>query len=93
MSDAELVALQTSRSDWHARRARVILQGRAAKGTLGGQTRAELLRMFKTDANPDWRLRAMWALHVTGGWTPDALMEALDGSRRVHSRVGDPAAL
>ncbi len=77
MSDAELVALQTSRSDWHARRARVILQGRAAKGTLGGQTHAELLRIFKTDTNPDWRLRAMWALHVTGGWTPDALMEAL----------------
>ena len=35
MTDAELVALQTSKSDWHARRARVILQGRAAKGTLG----------------------------------------------------------
>ena len=51
MSDAELVGLQTSRSDWHARRARVILQGRAAKGTLGGQTRAELLRIFKTDTN------------------------------------------
>ena len=33
MPDAELVALQTSRSDWHARRARVILQGRAAKGS------------------------------------------------------------
>ena len=31
MTDAELVALQTSTSDWHARRARVILQGRAAK--------------------------------------------------------------
>ena len=29
MSDAELVRLQTSRSDWHARRARVILQHRA----------------------------------------------------------------
>ena len=57
------------------------------------ETRAELLRMFKTDANPDWRLRAMWALHVTGGWTPDALVEALGGSRRAHPRLGDPAAL
>ena len=73
MSDAELVALQTSRSDWHARRARVILQGRAVRGTLGTTTRAELLRMFTNDINPDWRLRAMWALHVTGGWTPDEL--------------------
>ena len=31
MPDRELVALQTSKSDWHARRARVILQSRAAK--------------------------------------------------------------
>ncbi len=77
MSDAELVALQTNRSDWHARRARVILQSRAAKGTLGAQTRDDLSRMFRTDANPDWRLRAMWALHVTGGWTPEALVETL----------------
>ena len=34
LTDAQLVALQTSPSDWHARRARVILQGRAARGTL-----------------------------------------------------------
>ena len=86
MTDAELVALQTSRSDWHARRARVILQGRAAKGTLGAGTRADLLRMFTTDANPDWRLRAMWALHVTGGWTPDDLSGALS-DRDEHIRA------
>ncbi len=86
MTDAELVALQTSKSDWHARRARVILQGRAAKGTLGAQTRDDLLKMFRTDANPDWRLRAMWALHVTGGWTPDALIETL-GDRDEHIRA------
>ena len=86
MTDTELVALQTSKSDWHARRARVILQGRAAKGTLGAQTRGDLLKMFRTDANPDWRLRAMWALHVTDGWTPDALIETL-GDRDEHVRA------
>ncbi len=86
MSDAELVALQTSRSDWHARRARVILQGRAARGTLATATRAELLRMFKNDINPDWRLRAMWALHVTGGWTADELIAALS-DRDEHIRA------
>ncbi len=75
--DTELVALQTSRSDWHARRARVILQGRAAKGTLTAQARADLMTMFQTVENPDWRLRAMWALHVTGGWTSEALEKAL----------------
>jgi putative membrane-bound dehydrogenase-like protein len=77
MTDAQLVGLQTSASDWHARRARIILQHRAVKGTLGARTHDELRRMFRTNANPDWRLRAMWALHVTGGWTSGALIEAL----------------
>ena len=41
MTDAQLVELQTSRSDWHARRARVILQDRAAKRHAeGGDARA-----------------------------------------------------
>jgi putative membrane-bound dehydrogenase-like protein len=77
MSDAQLVDLQTSRSDWHARRARVILQNRAVKGTLTPAAHDRLRQMFRTHDNPDWRLRAMWALHVTGGWTPDALKETL----------------
>jgi hypothetical protein len=86
LPDAELVALQRSKSDWHARRARVILQGRAAKGTLGGQTHAAIRQMFTTEANADIRLRAMWALHVTGGWTPDALAGAL-GDRDEYVRA------
>jgi putative membrane-bound dehydrogenase-like protein len=77
LADAELVALQRSSSDWHSRRARIILQNRAAKRTLKPETHDQLRRMFATDANPDWRMRAMWALHVTGGWTPDALVQAL----------------
>jgi putative membrane-bound dehydrogenase-like protein len=77
MTDAQLVELQTSRSDWHARRARVILQHRASTGALKPDTHAQLRRMFTANGNPDWRLRAMWALHVTGGFTPDALVAAL----------------
>lgn len=77
MTDAQLVALQTSASDWHARRARVILQHRAAQGAVQPGTHDELRRIFRTTTNADWRLRAMWALHVTGGWTADALVEAL----------------
>ena len=73
MTDAGLVALQTSASDWHARRARVILQGRAANRTLQSGTHDRLRELFRTGANPDWRLRALWGLHVTGGWTPAAL--------------------
>jgi putative membrane-bound dehydrogenase-like protein len=77
MTDAQLVGLQTSRSDWHARRARVILQNRAAKRTLRTGTHEQLRGLFRSDASPDVRLRAMWALHVTGGWTPDALVQVL----------------
>jgi putative membrane-bound dehydrogenase-like protein len=77
MSDSQLIDLQSSTSDWHARRARVILQGRAAKGTLQAGTHDALRKMFGSAANADWRLRAMWALHVTGGWTVAALTDAL----------------
>jgi putative membrane-bound dehydrogenase-like protein len=78
MSDAQLVDLQTSRSDWHARRARVILQQRAATRRLAPGTHDALRRLFASSSNVDHRLRAMWALHVTGGWTADALADRLD---------------
>ena len=77
MTDAQLVGLQTSKSDWHARRARVILQNRAAKRTLKTETHEQLRGLFRSTASPDVRLRAMWALHVIGGWTPDALVQVL----------------
>jgi putative membrane-bound dehydrogenase-like protein len=77
MSDAQLVDLQTSPSDWHARRARVILQNRTAKHLVLPDTLQRLHALFQNGGNPDWRLRAMWALHVTGGWTAESLVEAL----------------
>ena len=52
MTDTELVDLQTSRSDWHARRARVILQNRAAKRTLKADTHDRLRRLFRSSPNP-----------------------------------------
>ena len=86
MSDAQLVALQTSRSDWHARRARVILQHRAATRRLAPGTHDALRTLFASTANVDHRLRAMWALHVTGGWTADALADQL-GDTSEHVRA------
>ncbi len=76
LRDAELVAMQTRRSEWHARRARLQLQMRATAGRLEAGTHAALRTLFDDRSQPDWRLRAMWALHVTGGWTPDALRAA-----------------
>ena len=78
MSDKQLVEFQTSKSDWHARRARVILQFRAFKGKLKKSTPKQLLQIYQGDANPDYRLRAMWALHVTKSFTENILTKALD---------------
>ena len=78
MSNEQLVELQLSKSSWHARRARVVLQGRAAKGEVDAPVHEALREMFASNPDGDLRLRAMWALHVTGGLTPDRLTEALD---------------
>ncbi len=77
LTDAQLVELQTVESDWHARRARGILQNRAVKHKLSAETHAGLRKIFETNANPDWRLRAMWALHLTGGFDEKSLLKTL----------------
>ncbi len=77
MSDKQLVSLQSSPSDWHSRRARGILQKRAAGGNLQGSTIPDLKSLFEKTNNPDWRLRAMWALHLAGGFTQEDLMRSL----------------
>ena len=78
MTDSQLVALQTSPSDWHSRRARVILQGRAAAGKLAPETHEQLRQLYTGATNADHRLRAMWSLHVTNGWTAERLSPSLD---------------
>src|SRR5690606_28247188 len=84
--DDELVQLLTKRSAWHARRAQLILQHRAMTGHPQPGTHDQLRAMFQRDTNPDWRLRAMWALHVTGGWSNEALIDAL-GDRDEYIRA------
>ena len=77
MSDAQLVALQTNSSDWHSRRARGILHKRAVNKKLDSKTNPALKVIFSTHKNQDWRLRAMWTLHQTGGFTEKDLINAL----------------
>ena len=86
LTDAQLVDLQRSPSDWHARRARVILQGRAAKMSLTPDTHQRLRELFRSKVDGDTRLRAMWALHVTGGWAAEALVDVL-GDPDPHVRA------
>ena len=84
--DAKLVELQKSPSAWHARRARVILQGRAVSGRLAQGTHAALGAMLDDpEGTEDIRLRALWGLHVTGGASQDLLLSLL-GDPHEHVR-------
>ncbi|MGI9234077.1 MAG: PVC-type heme-binding CxxCH protein [Woeseiaceae bacterium] len=86
MDDAKLIGLQLSESAWHARRARVILQHRADEGKLDSNTHAALKNMFMSNPNGDHRLRAMWSLHVTGGFSEaDLLVSLNDGDEHVRA--------
>lgn len=80
LNDEQLVALQKSKSDWHARRARVILQNRATKKSLSKNSLIQLRKLFKEDQNSDFRLRAMWALYITNNFTSVELNSALTDS-------------
>lgn len=80
LSDQELVELQTTKSDWHARRARGILQKRKAKGSLQSATIWELKEIFQKNNNSDHRLRALWTLHQTGGFSEKELIQNLEDS-------------
>ena len=68
LSDAELVELQLHKNDWYVRMARRILQERAANGTMQRTTRAALWKMMENHPDVTRRLRAIWALQVTGGF-------------------------
>lgn len=62
LSDDQLVDLQLSPNDWHVRHARRLLQERAST-----TVRARLAEMAFTHSEVTRRLRALWALGVTGG--------------------------
>lgn len=76
-SDAALVALQLHRNDWFVRHARRLLQERAAIGANMTAVHAALLRIFEENSEVTRKLRALWALHVTGGADPVWLSERL----------------
>jgi len=63
LSDEQLASLQTSRSVWHARQARVILQHRSGSRAIHPAALAQLTNIYEGE-NSDHRLRALWALHV-----------------------------
>ncbi len=78
LSDAGLVELQRHRNDWYVRQARRTLQERAASGRPMDQVHASLRTMFDHEAETSRKLRALWALHVTGGVDEDWLQDQID---------------
>ena len=77
-SDQELVELQLSKSNWHAQRARVILQYRASRKPLDSAAISRLKDILALHKNEDIRLRALWTLQITNGINVDRLAELLD---------------
>jgi putative membrane-bound dehydrogenase-like protein len=77
-SDADLVRLQLHPSDWHARHARRILQERAAVGRDMSRVHAELRAIFEAEPGETRKLRALWALHATGGAGAERLVSLLE---------------
>jgi putative membrane-bound dehydrogenase-like protein len=78
LSDAELVQRQLNKNDWHVRHARRILQERAAAGRLEAGTREALYKILHDHADVTRRLRALWALHVTGVPVERLIAETFD---------------
>jgi putative membrane-bound dehydrogenase-like protein len=66
MTDAELVKLQLHSNEWFVRKARRVLQERAAAGTLERLTPDGLRAILNADKDVPRRLRMLWALEVTG---------------------------
>jgi putative membrane-bound dehydrogenase-like protein len=75
-SDDELVALQLHRNDWFVTHARRLLQERAST-KLEPKVHEGLLRILRENPDTTRKLRALWALHATGGTTSELLLQLL----------------
>ena len=82
MTGAQLVELQVHKNDWWVRRARRVLQQRGPDAGV----HQRLLTILKENPDVTRRLRALWALHVTGGAPKDLLTTMLtDDSEYVRA--------
>jgi putative membrane-bound dehydrogenase-like protein len=83
LSDEQLVRLQRHKNDWWVRQARRLLQERANASKLGKTVRPQLLNMLREETNVPRKLRALWALHVTGPLDEKTLLGLLDSPHDV----------
>lgn len=76
LSDERLVELQSHENDWFVRHARRILQERRA-GTRAA-VRDRLVAMLAEQKQPTKRLRALWALHASGGLSKQVVLRQFE---------------
>jgi putative membrane-bound dehydrogenase-like protein len=67
LSDLELAELTLNTNDWYVRHSRRVLQERAATKPIDASAKAKLVEIATRHEDDTRRLRAMWAMHVTGG--------------------------
>lgn len=99
LPDAELVRLQLHKNDWFVTHARRLLQERGGSP----EVHAALRKQLQESPGIPRTLRALWALHVTGGLSGDLRLRLLDHADEyvrawaiqleAESRQPDPAAL
>jgi putative membrane-bound dehydrogenase-like protein len=77
LSDEELVKLVPSKNEFMSRHARRVLQERAAERGLQSASTTALKRMLATSNDTAAKLRALWALHVTGGFDARTSVEGI----------------
>jgi hypothetical protein len=77
LGDDELMKLGLSKNEWMSRHARRIMQERAAAKTLGPIFRSTLAEMARDGSETFHKLRALWALQVTGGISRQNYLDGL----------------
>ena len=85
LGDQELVRLQLHKNEWYVRTARRLLQERAAAGQPMGAVHRALREILDGPGDVTRTLRALWALHGTGGLDGAALVGLL-GHESEHVR-------
>ena len=91
LDDRELVRLQTDRNEWYVRQARRVLQERAAAGRPMGPIHEALRTMYRQEPDAREKLRALWALYVTGGTSPVLAARAARPRERARPLLGRAA--
>jgi putative membrane-bound dehydrogenase-like protein len=76
--DEALARLQLHRNEWYVRTARRLLQERAAAGRDVGRAHQVLREIVNGKEEVSRRLRAIWALHVSGGLLEGAARRLLE---------------